>query len=76
MNDEHDPGTPKVASVWTRMRGAAVDVCTIGSFALEIVRLLQILAEVDSSRAAISVIVARLVVNAVHAVLVGSRHTA
>ncbi|MFI6313230.1 hypothetical protein ACIBEK_24280 [Nocardia fusca] len=37
---------------------------------LEIVRLLQFLAEVDPSRAAISMIVARLAVAVVHAVLV------
>jgi hypothetical protein len=67
---EHDSSTPKSASLWARVRGAAIDVCTIGSFVLEIVKLLQLFAEVDPSRAAISMIVTRLVVAAMHAVMV------
>ncbi|MCX0270038.1 hypothetical protein NLM24_04800 [Nocardia zapadnayensis] len=68
MEDDHDAGIPKTAPCWVRAWDRTVDVCTIGTFALEIYRLLQLLAEADTSRTTITLIVARLAVAAVHAV--------
>lgn len=64
MEEHHEPGAPKALSPWDRLRGAVVDVCTVGSFVLDLVVLLRFV-EADASQAAILMIVARLAVAAI-----------